>query len=135
MDTTLSIDETQEHAVDVKSAEFEWVALPEETSEKPVKGDSSSEEVAPAAAAPFRITGLDLKIPKGSLTAITGAVGSGKSSLCVILTAARHLFPSHAVLPSAFKASSARCAGSRDWSRSLARSLTVSSQHGSPTNL
>lgn len=74
MDSTLTVDEDQKHAVDIVHAEFEWVALPEE---------DGKDEGGSAASDPFRITDLNLKIKRGTLCAIVGAVGMGKSSLSV----------------------------------------------------
>ncbi|KAL7411550.1 ABC protein [Mrakia frigida] len=85
MDTTLSTDSSQKEALVVDGAEFEWVGLPEETEEEKTKKEkkkpSSLETQDFVASDPFRIRDLSLSIEKGSLVAICGPVGSGKSSL------------------------------------------------------
>lgn len=92
MDTTLTINPSQPFAVQVSSATFEWVGLPEQdlasfkksttkSRSKAAVAQVEKERLTEAAGEPFKIPSIDISIPKGSLTAIVGAVGSGKSSL------------------------------------------------------
>ncbi|KAF7773337.1 hypothetical protein Agabi119p4_5504 [Agaricus bisporus var. burnettii] len=62
---TISIDEDQEHALVVQEATFEW----EET-----QGGEATDKL-------FQVQNVTMQIKRGSLTAIIGRVGSGKSSL------------------------------------------------------
>lgn len=94
MDTTLTIDPTQSSAISVNNAFFEWIGMPEDEPASFKKASSSAKAKSKAAAAkidhdkaveaaaePFKIRELQMDIPKGSLVAIVGTVGSGKSSL------------------------------------------------------
>eukprot|EP00656_Telonema_subtile_P007441 TRINITY_DN13499_c0_g1_i1.p1 TRINITY_DN13499_c0_g1~~TRINITY_DN13499_c0_g1_i1.p1 ORF type:complete len:1204 (+),score=301.64 TRINITY_DN13499_c0_g1_i1:298-3909(+) len=65
-----SSPEQAESAVTVTDATFAWTAVP--------KSKDSDEEDTQA---PFELRGVSLSAPTGSLVGITGAVGSGKSSL------------------------------------------------------
>jgi ATP-binding cassette subfamily C (CFTR/MRP) protein 1 len=92
-DTALSIDPSQASAILVSSASFEWVGPPSEDSPSFKKASSAEskaksaaafaekEKEADAAAEPFKIENLQMEIKKGSLVAVVGTVGSGKSSL------------------------------------------------------
>jgi ATP-binding cassette subfamily C (CFTR/MRP) protein 1 len=93
-DTALHIDPSQSSAILVSSASFEWVGPPTEDSPSFKKTSSSARSKAKSAAAvaekekeveaatePFKIENLEMDIKKGSLVAVVGAVGSGKSSL------------------------------------------------------
>lgn len=62
---TFAIDEDQEHALVVQEATFEW----EET-----QGGEATDKL-------FQVQNVTMQIKRGSLTAIIGRVGSGKSSL------------------------------------------------------
>lgn len=102
MDTTLSISSEQKAALVVDRAEFEWVALPEETEDEKrkkekdakhkhgklhlpghskkaasVEDEEDSTEADFVASDPFRIKNMSLEIAQGSLVAICGPVGSG----------------------------------------------------------
>ncbi|QRV82925.1 ABC transporter transmembrane region [Ceratobasidium sp. AG-Ba] len=85
IDTQIAIEPHQADAVVVKGAEFVWYNVPgakgkgakgkaEKKNGDPEK-NTSKKEVA------FRLTDVSLSVPRGSLTAIVGPVGSGKSSL------------------------------------------------------
>nr|XP_019044875.1 ATP-binding cassette transporter YOR1 [Kwoniella bestiolae CBS 10118]OCF23805.1 ATP-binding cassette transporter YOR1 [Kwoniella bestiolae CBS 10118] len=103
---TLRIDRTQEEAVKIEHASFTWDAAPiedddgmmkklenrygknpgagkggpqaKEKKTKPLDEKKEKEHVPEAKI--FQIHDIDISIPKGSLTAIVGAIGSGKSS-------------------------------------------------------
>jgi hypothetical protein len=91
MDTSLSIDPAQAAAVEVTGAGFEWVtaALPSSSNDKSKKAasrkgtpkQSLEADRVHLSAETFRIRNLNLSVPRGSLVAIVGPVGSGKSSL------------------------------------------------------
>lgn len=59
-----TIDREQECAIEVQDATFEWEETQEETTVKP-----------------FQVQDITMQVKHGSLTAIVGRVGSGKSSL------------------------------------------------------
>ncbi|KXN81322.1 Multidrug resistance-associated protein 1 [Leucoagaricus sp. SymC.cos] len=61
---SLTIDRGQQYAIDVQGATFEW----EET-----QGEGSAK--------PFQVQDITMQVKRGSLMAIVGRVGSGKSSL------------------------------------------------------
>ncbi|KAG0289416.1 hypothetical protein BGZ96_007013 [Linnemannia gamsii] len=70
-DTLSAIDESAEHALVMEDADFVWETLSESKD-----GDTQDlQETVPY------LNNVNLKIPRGSLTAIVGPVGSGKSSL------------------------------------------------------
>ncbi|KIK55762.1 hypothetical protein GYMLUDRAFT_831145 [Collybiopsis luxurians FD-317 M1] len=85
-DIPFIVDPEQEPALEAKHVSFQWevIAAPSEGKEKD-KGKvvsmgkvSSDEDIG---ADPFRVRDITLKIPRQSLVAIVGRVGSGKSSL------------------------------------------------------
>ncbi|EEB98739.1 hypothetical protein MPER_01703, partial [Moniliophthora perniciosa FA553] len=95
LDETRVIEPELDVAVEVKNASFTWDAPPPEP-----EGKKSSKKAAAAAKKaarlqtsngppstpppeqdPFSLRNVSLSIPRGSLTAIVGRVGSGKSSL------------------------------------------------------
>ncbi|OUM67296.1 hypothetical protein PIROE2DRAFT_40198 [Piromyces sp. E2] len=79
LDELPKIDPNSEYAISVKDGNFYWETKKEKEDEKEDNTDkkkSSSENYEP-----FKIKNLNLNIPKNSLTAIVGAVGSGKSSM------------------------------------------------------
>ncbi|KJA26268.1 hypothetical protein HYPSUDRAFT_36540 [Hypholoma sublateritium FD-334 SS-4] len=69
----LHIDEDSKFALQVRDATFEW----EETS----SAKESEEEDPLPASAPFRVRNVTMNVQRGSLVAVVGRVGSGKSSL------------------------------------------------------
>lgn len=71
---SLIVDQELKWAVRVEKATFEW----EESfiNAEGTDGPSPSNSLAP-----FRVEDIDLHIPRGSLVAVVGRVGSGKSSL------------------------------------------------------
>ena len=85
----LVIDPDLPSAVEVSDASFTWDTPPPEveTGKKArakAKKAAKSKDIQDADAArekPFEVTGIDLKIPRGSLVAIVGPVGAGKTSL------------------------------------------------------
>lgn len=99
--TERHIDASADLAIATVDASFAWLASPPEVAKKDKKGkkaakdkknadkgfkDGSNEnEVTGTATAlssePFRLSGLNLKVPRGKLVAVVGAVGSGKSSI------------------------------------------------------
>ncbi|KAG6831800.1 hypothetical protein H0H92_007477 [Tricholoma furcatifolium] len=76
-DVVFTIDPDQKHALIATDATFEWEAFPSQKTEK----DKTSEAEAEAEAAPFKVSNIDMVVPYGSLVAVVGRVGSGKSSL------------------------------------------------------
>jgi len=83
MDTTLKIEPDQKFAISVRDASFEWIARAEEPIVSKGKHGKLPEEVEKASlegeemAEPFKIRDLNMSIPRGSLVAICGPVGSG----------------------------------------------------------
>ncbi|OCH94438.1 ABC protein [Obba rivulosa] len=80
-----AIDPEQKLALDVRDASFEWeesVAV-KESKEKAGKGKRVSvvEEPEIAGQQPFQVKDVNMAVQRGSLVAIVGSVGSGKSSL------------------------------------------------------
>lgn len=69
-DTLSAIDESAEHALVIEDADFIW-----ETLSEPKDGDTQYKQEAV-----LYLNNVNLKIPRGSLTAIVEPVGSGKSS-------------------------------------------------------
>ncbi len=91
---TFIVDAEEKLALVAKGASFEWEAgVPDEDAGKGGKGkgdkrkkehnkDQDEKDSAAAADdAPASLTGIDVAVPRGSLVAIVGPVGSGKSSL------------------------------------------------------
>ncbi|KAI0694596.1 ABC protein [Cytidiella melzeri] len=89
---TFTIDPSQKLALEVRDATFEWeeTLSAKEAKEARAKNKKGKEkEPAPSAAAPkdvlddtpFQVRNIDMLVPRGSLVAIVGIVGSGKSSL------------------------------------------------------
>ncbi|KAI0661576.1 ABC protein [Cubamyces menziesii] len=84
------VDPNQKLAVEVKDATFEWEEseAAAEASRRPAKGAKEKEakdqvqvDDATPASGPFRVKDINISIARGSLVAIVGSVGSGKSSL------------------------------------------------------
>jgi ABC-type multidrug transport system fused ATPase/permease subunit len=79
------------YAVEIENASFTWDGPPPDEGGKGGKGkkkDGRSSKQAPVSAPSevkeevlFKLRSIDLKIPRGQLVAIVGAVGSGKTSL------------------------------------------------------
>ena len=77
------------HAVEIENASFTWDGPPpDEGNGKGKKKDRRGSKQAPVSApnevkeeVMFKLRNIDLKIPRGQLVAIVGAVGSGKTSL------------------------------------------------------
>ncbi len=69
----LHIDEDMKLALQVRDATFEW----EETTS--IKEPEKEDSIIPSA--PFRVRNVTMNVQRGSLVAIVGRVGSGKSSL------------------------------------------------------
>lgn len=89
------INPDQKFAVEVRGASFEWeegasVKAAREKREKESKGKGKGPKETPKAketvetaeaaqeAAPFQVVNVDLLIPRGTLVAVVGMVGSGK---------------------------------------------------------
>ncbi|KIJ66691.1 hypothetical protein HYDPIDRAFT_26121 [Hydnomerulius pinastri MD-312] len=96
LDETLVQNTDLDVAVRVEGADFSWDSPPPQPEEKKKgKGDkkgmfdkkSKSKPSTPTPPKPvdeaniFKVTGVDLEIPRGQLVAIVGAVGMGKTSL------------------------------------------------------
>ncbi|TBU32613.1 P-loop containing nucleoside triphosphate hydrolase protein [Dichomitus squalens] len=86
------IDEEQKVAVDVRDATFEWeeskdvvnmLSNPnEDKKDKQDKGKGTARGAeTPKSSVPFQVKDVTMAIPRGTLVAIVGSVGSGKSSL------------------------------------------------------
>lgn len=71
------INPNQELALEVEDAIFEWETAATEDDTK-YKGTSTP---GSAPAEPFRVQKINLAVPRGTLAAIVGPVGCGKSSL------------------------------------------------------
>jgi ABC-type multidrug transport system fused ATPase/permease subunit len=78
------------HAVEIENASFTWDGPPpEEAKDKKGKKKHRRTSKQEPVSAPtevkeevlFKLKNIDLKIPRGQLVAIVGAVGSGKTSL------------------------------------------------------
>ena len=92
---TFAVDYNSKYAVEVKDASFQWESSPPDApvftkKQLKVAAASKKEKKAPVdeektADSPpielMQLDGINLKIPRGSLTAVVGKVGSGKSSL------------------------------------------------------
>ncbi|KAI0342890.1 ABC protein [Trametopsis cervina] len=88
--TSFTIDPSQKLALEVRDATFEWeeslsTKEAKEARAKNKKGKDKDKEPFAGKDAPedppFQVRNVDMLVPKGSLVAIVGAVGSGKSSL------------------------------------------------------
>lgn len=73
---TLIVDTSLSNAVQVDNASFTWDVTPADAAESDNTARSPSEELRA-----FKIQNISLSIPRGSLSAIVGSVGSGKTSL------------------------------------------------------
>ncbi|KAG6857211.1 hypothetical protein H0H87_007630 [Tephrocybe sp. NHM501043] len=70
-DVAFKVDLEQEYALEASDATFEWETFASQTTEKPLEPITT----------PFTIRNINMSVPRGSLVAIVGRVGSGKSSL------------------------------------------------------
>lgn len=92
---TFSVDYTSKYALEVKDASFQWESSPPDApvftkkqlkvaaahkKEKKVAVDEEKSADSPPVEL-MQLEGINLQIPRGSLTAVVGKVGSGKSSL------------------------------------------------------
>ena len=81
---TFESDPSQEYALEVKNASFEWeeslvVKDAKEARAKSKKGKASEAGKLPLPdEPPFQVRDINMLVPRGSLIAIVGAVGSGK---------------------------------------------------------
>ena len=75
--TSLVIDDNLKWAVQLENATFEW----EEALSSESKEDYSIEKETPPPDLPFRVHEITMHVQRGTLVAIVGRVGSGKSSL------------------------------------------------------
>jgi ATP-binding cassette, subfamily C (CFTR/MRP), member 1 len=74
-DTALVIDDDLKWAVQLENATFEWEeALSTKSNENDGNGSPQSD-------LPFRVNDITMHIQRGTLVAVVGRVGSGKSSL------------------------------------------------------
>jgi ATP-binding cassette subfamily C (CFTR/MRP) protein 1 len=75
-ENALNIDDDLKWALEVKDATFVW----EESSQTPASG-AKAKNSSVAATVPFSVEDITMHVQRGSLVAIVGRVGSGKSSL------------------------------------------------------
>lgn len=75
--SSLVIDHDLKWAVQLQNATFEW----EEALLTESKEDYSNEKVSPQPDLPFRVRDITMHVRRGTLVAVVGRVGSGKSSL------------------------------------------------------
>ncbi|KAJ6632266.1 P-loop containing nucleoside triphosphate hydrolase protein [Mycena sp. CBHHK59/15] len=85
-DIAFVIDPSLKFAVHVKNATFQWESFPvsEEGKDKKARGKEISEKAESTddgERTPFQVRDIDMVIPRGTLAAVVGRVGSGKSSL------------------------------------------------------
>jgi ATP-binding cassette subfamily C (CFTR/MRP) protein 1 len=73
-DDALHIDEELKWALQVQDASFVW-------EESASSNDADPSDVGRNSAVPFKVQGIDMNVQRGSLVAVVGRVGSGKSSL------------------------------------------------------
>ena len=74
---SLVIDNDLRWALKLENATFEW----EETLSNNINEDPSNEKGTPQSDLPFRVHNITMHVQRGTLVAIVGRVGSGKSSL------------------------------------------------------
>lgn len=83
-------DPELKNAVEIDNASFTWDGPPPDLQDKEDKGKSSDPSPAPVPLSEseevneevlFNLKHIDLRVPRGQLVAIVGAVGSGKTSL------------------------------------------------------
>ncbi|KAF7295535.1 ABC protein [Mycena indigotica] len=84
--TPFNIDESLSDALVVDQCTWVWEGPPPTNEvEKKAKGKKKPikqpDDVLPDGYEPFRLEGVSMRVPRGSLVAIVGRVGSGKSSL------------------------------------------------------
>jgi len=70
----ITVDPSLPYALLIRDASFEW----EEAILKDDNGENSTEKSSDA---PFQLNDVNIKIERGTLVAVVGRVGSGKSSL------------------------------------------------------
>ena len=89
---TFTVDFNSKYALEVKDASFQWESTPPDApvlTKKQLKTAAHHKKKAVAdeeksietPAELMQLENINLKIPRGSLTAVVGKVGSGKSSL------------------------------------------------------
>lgn len=77
-DVAFKIDPDQKWGLQAKGVTFEW----EDTlSQKEGMKEQESFPSNTSISVPFRVRNIDMYVPRGSLVAVVGRVGSGKSSL------------------------------------------------------
>ncbi|KAG6864332.1 hypothetical protein C0991_010404 [Blastosporella zonata] len=74
-DVAFKVDPEQEYALEATDATFEW----ETFASQPTNSEEKTSESETAS--PFKVGNINMLVPRGSLVAIVGRVGSGKSSL------------------------------------------------------
>ncbi|KAG6837247.1 hypothetical protein H0H93_012642 [Arthromyces matolae] len=74
-DVAFQVDPTQTDALEAIDASFEWEILEGQLNKEQEKAES--EEVV----TPFKVSNINMRVPRGTLVAVVGRVGSGKSSL------------------------------------------------------
>ena len=75
--TSLVIDNDFKWAVELENATFEW----EEALTTESKEHVGNEKDSPPPDLPFRVHDINMRVQRGTLVAVVGRVGSGKSSL------------------------------------------------------
>lgn len=72
-DLSINVDTHQEYALEANDVTFEW----EVSASQPTEKQTPDTETL----VPFQVRDINMRVPRGSLVAIVGRVGSGKSSL------------------------------------------------------
>jgi ATP-binding cassette, subfamily C (CFTR/MRP), member 1 len=80
LDVQLEIDPDLDCGILVENGEFVWDVL-QVSEHEPKNAKPDEERTLDERVHEFRLSNIDLKIPKGKLVAIVGSVGSGKSTL------------------------------------------------------
>jgi ABC-type multidrug transport system fused ATPase/permease subunit len=82
LENELIIDKQSAYGINIEEADFIWeISKQDLSAENSKENAEKSDELALQESAQFMLKGIDLKIKKGTMVAVVGAVGSGKSSL------------------------------------------------------
>ncbi|CEH13993.1 abc transporter [Ceraceosorus bombacis] len=77
------VDENLHNGLEMYEASFEWDSAPPSSTANDIAGKAKGRAAEPekASATPSRLQNITMNVPRGSLVAIVGPIGSGKSSL------------------------------------------------------